>query len=410
MAQQTASSSVGTAVALSNSIRTQYQEVYLEAAMAERVYDQIAKPFPNNAEAIRGSSVQVEFLSDMEPGVTAISEVADVVPQALRDATASLTPTSRGEALQSSELLLIQAFTDYGAARMRKIGKNAMESIDLLAQAAACQGTHIERAAARASIDAGTSGHRANDGMFRKAWVRFLENHVPDFNQILNIGTRTYVAITSPSVYADIIAVEGNVVSIAQYQNADILFNHELGAISAFRLVVTPWAKVFYAAGAAQGTDPFATSLSANANALSKTMTLSASTHLDSALGWFFSVGTEETANTFYPKNERIRWTSTTTSIITFVGKGPNGGLRFDHTTSDVLDNSDSVHTIVFGGPESLAKVYAPEVGEFGAVVGPKRGGTLDQFESIGWKFYGGYGRLSENRILRAEVSVSMEA
>ena len=406
---QTASASAGEARALSNSIRTQYVEEYLDAAMTERVYDQIAQPFPDNSEMIRGSSIQVEFLSDMAPGVTAISEVADITPQALRDATASLTPTSRGEVLQASELLLIQAFTNYGAARIKKIGKNAMESIDLLAQAAANQGTHLEAAAVRASLDAGSTAHNADDAVFEKAWIRFLSNKVPDFNQMMNIGATTFVAITHPAVYSDIIRT-GNVQSIMQYQNAEILFNHELGALSAFRLVVSPWAKVVYGAGADQGTDVVATSLKAASNSLAKTVTLSVSTHLDSGLGAWWSVGTEETGNTFFPQNERVKWVSNTTSIVTFVGEGPNGGFRFDHTTSDVVRNADSVYTIVFGGPESLAKAYAPDVGEFGMLVGPRRHGSLDQFDSLGWKFYGGYGILSDNRVLRAEVSVRSEA
>jgi N4-gp56 family major capsid protein len=410
MAIQTAASTVGSATPLSNSIRTQYQDVYLEAAMMERLYDQLATPFSDNDAMSRGSSIQVQFLSDMEPGVTAISEVADVVPQTLRDATATLDPTSRSEALQSSELLLIQAFTNYGEARFAKIGKNAMESIDLLAQAAALQGTFVERPAARISIDAGTTSHNADDGTFRKAWVRFLNAKVPDFNQMMNIGSRTYLAITHPAVYADLLST-GNILSIAQYQNQDILFNHELGAVSAFRLAVSPWAKVFWGAGNDLGSDVVATSLKADANALAKTMTLSVSTHLDNqelAFGW--TVGTEETANVFYPKNETIVWTSLTTSVVTFIGEGPNGGLRFDHTTADVLRNADSVYTICFGGPESLAKAWAPSVGEFGQVVGPKTQGLVDQWESLGWKYYGNYARLSESRILRAEVSARVEA
>ena len=409
MAIQTATATAGTAQALTNSIRTQYVEEYLDAAMTERVYDQIAQPFPDNSEMFRGSSIQVEFLSDMAPGVTAISEVADVTPQALRDSTASLTPTSRGEVLQASELLLIQAFTNYGAKRIQKVGKNAMESIDLLAQEAANQGAHIERAAARASLDAGSTAHNADDAVFEKAWIRFLSNKVPDFNQMMNIGATTFVAITHPAVYSDMIRT-GNIQSIMQYQNAEILFNHELGALSAFRIVVSPWAKVFYGAGADNGTDVVATSLKSASNALAKTVTLSASTHLDSGLGAWWTVGTEETGNTFFPQNERIKWVSNTTSIVTFVGEGPNGGFRFDHTTADVVRNADSAYTIVFGGPESLAKVYAPDVGEFGMLVGPRRHGSLDQFDSFGWKFYGGYGILSDNRILRAEVSVRSEA
>jgi hypothetical protein len=158
------------------------------------------------------------------------------------------------------------------------------------------------------------------------------------------------------------------------------------------------------------GTDVVATSLKSNSNALEKTMTLSASTHLDTGSSWGWTVGTEETGNTFYPKNETVTWVSTTTSVVTFIGEGPNGGFRFDHTTDDILYNQDSVYTICFGGPESLAKVYHPGTGEFGKVVGPKSDGLLDQFESLGWKFYGNYGRLVESRVLRAEVSARVEA
>jgi hypothetical protein len=49
-------------------------------------------------------------------------------------------------------------------------------------------------------------------------------------------------------------------------------------------------------------------------------------------------------------------------------------------------------------------------VGEYGQVVGPKVEGLLDQFTSVGWKFYGGYARLSENRLMRYECSTSYEA
>jgi hypothetical protein len=123
----------------------------------------------------------------------------------------------------------------------------------------------------------------------------------------------------------------------------------------------------------------------------------------------WWTLGTEETASTHYPKNERIWIVSYTTSVVTFVGEGANGGLRFDHPITDVCRNAYSVYPIVFGGPQSLAKVYQPEIGEFGMVVGPKVDGLLDQFVSLGWKFYGGYGRIAENRLIRAEVSSSID-
>jgi hypothetical protein len=125
-----------------------------------------------------------------------------------------------------------------------------------------------------------------------------------------------------------------------------------------------------------------------------------------------WTIGTIETGNTHYPHNEQFVVAAAVTDTVMddFVGTGENGGLRFAHTTSDTIVNHDSVYTIVFGGPGSLYKLYAPSVGEFGEVVGPKTSGLADQFSSIAWKFYGGYGRLTENLLVRGEFSTSYEA
>ncbi len=411
MAIQTASSSAGTAVPISNSIRTQYQAIYIDAAMHERLYDQIATTVADNPEMIRGSSVQWQFLSDMAPGTSAISEVADITPQALRDATGSLTPTSRAEAIQVSELALIQAFTPYGEKMMQKVGKGAQESIDLVAQGAALQGTFVQRAIARASLDAGTSTHLLTDSAFRAAALKFAEAKVPDFSGVKPGASQgTYVAIMHPALYNDLYSnANGNVVTSALYQNAGVLFNYEFGSINNFRLVVSPWAKVFWGAGADNGTDVIATSLSAAANALATTVTCSASTHLDSLLGRKLAIGTEETGNTFYAANESVAPVSATASVITFIGEGPNGGLRFDHTTSDLVRNADNVYTVCFGGPSSLFKDFDPGVGEFGQIV-VKDQGLVNQFHSVGFKWYGGYARVAENRVLRGEYSASADA
>jgi len=391
---------------LSNSIRTQYIEDYLEAAMAERVYDQIAMPVGKDmAQLKRGSSVQVDFLSDMEPGITAISETTDVTPQTLLDATASITPTSRGEAMQASELLLIQAYTNYGSQMYAKVGKNMMESIDLLAQAAATQGSLVRRAAARASLDAGTSTHNATDKIFSDAAAELLTLKVPGFKN--DAGGQEWVAIIHPYTFHDI-REGGNVDSIGLYQDMGIHLNWELGKIGNFRLVVSPWAKVFGGAGADNASN-LATTLASAASALDKTITVASGTNADSGL--WLTIGTEETANTHYSTNERVKYVSGASgTVLTIVGEGPNGGLRFDHASGAAVRNADSVYTVIFGGPGSLAKVYATEIGEYGQVVGPERNGLLEQFVSLGWKFYGNYGRMSESHLIRGEYSASKEA
>ncbi|MHC4193680.1 MAG: major capsid protein [Planctomycetota bacterium] len=403
---------VGTSVALSNSVRTQYIANYLRGMAVARLYDQIAVPIGKDmSELSRGSSVQVEFISDMAPGTTAISEVTDITPQALRDATASINPTSRGETLQKSEKLEIQAFTNYNAEWAYKVGKNMMETVDVLARDAACKGSFVIRGGniARTLLDAGSTGHRADDALFMKASGYIQQFKIPGFVDPKN-GQSNWVCIIHPFVYHDILK-SGNVVEVAKYQNQSIIFNHELGSLSGFRLVVSPWAKVFYGAGAENATTlgPNGTTLSRAHTALEKTMSLTATSSVGKS-GSFLNIGTRETGSTHYANNERVRYVSHSAKVVTFIGEGQNGGLRFDHASGVAVDNRDSAYTMVFAGNDSLAKVYAPSVGEFGQIVGPRYAGSVDQWTQLGWKFYGNYGRLRENGLLRMEVSVSEEA
>jgi N4-gp56 family major capsid protein len=388
------------AEALSNAVRTRYLADYIDAAQMARVYDQIAAPVGQDMDRLsEGSSVTLNFISDMEPGTSTISETVDITPQALTDGTTTITPTSRAEALQSSELLLLQSYTPYGAERFRAVGKNMMESVEVLARDAATKGSvrYADANAARSALDAGCTSHRADDGLFTVVSTMLSTMKCPSFNWD---GQAGWAAIMHPAAYHDI-RRDGNVVSIAQYQKANIVLNHELGSIGPFRLVVSPWAKVFGAAGA-DNDDVIASSFVSALTALDKTLKVSATTHLDSSMNQWWTIGSEETGATHYPKNERIWTVSYTTSVVTFVGEGANGGLRFDHATTDEARNADTVYPIVFGGPESLAKVYQPSIGEFGMVVGPKLDGLVDQFVSLGWKFYGGYGRISESSSLEA--------
>src|SRR3989304_3282286 len=121
----------------------QFKETYEREAMFNRLYDQFAVPFPGDmAKMMSGSSVTYPFLSDMDPGVPAISHTVD---------------------------------------GPKKRGKTQAESVDLLAQAAALQGTFVYRAAARASLDAGTTAHRASDALFARMEVYLMNARVPGF-------------------------------------------------------------------------------------------------------------------------------------------------------------------------------------------------------------------------------------
>jgi len=405
---------VDTTSTLSNSVRARYQNAYERTLYAQRVYDRLAEPVGRDmAKFIAGSSIVIPFLSKMTIGTTAISETADVTPQVLTDATTSMTPTSRGEALQQSELIRIQNYAEnFEEETLRVVSENAVESIDLVAQAQALKGNLVLRAVARASLDAGTSTHLLTESEFDKAGNMLYEFKVPmwmpggDENEAQGVGAGMWFAIIPPDAYYDLRA-STNVVAIAQYQRPSIVFNHEVGSLGKFKLIVAPWAKVFGAAGVDNASSA-ATTLSNAEAKLQTVITVASATNLTS--GRYITVGTEETGSTHYETNERVRVASVSGTDITIVGAGVNGGLRHAHASGEAVRNADSVYPVVFGGPGSLKKWWNPGTGEFGQLVMDDNIGMLNQWISRGWKWYGAYARPIENRLVRGEYASSLDA
>jgi hypothetical protein len=389
----------------------QYDEVYYGAARVGRVYDQLSVPVPGLTmdQAVKGSSVQIPHLSSMIPATTTISQTADVVPSVLVDTFSTVTPTSRWGALQWSELLDIQAYTDLGAARFKKMGENMQEAVEQLACNEATQGEWVERYVVRASLDAGTPAHRASDSDFALMQGLMTSLKVAPF---LNEdgSAKTWAAIMHPWVFHDI-RESGNVDAIGIYQDGQIHLNYEVGKIGNFTLVESAYAKVFGSAGVANA-NPVTTTLDGAVSRLATEIVTTDDEEAEVTAGYgkLWTLGTQETAGTNYPDNERIKCLSASGVTIQIQGEGENGGLRYDHDDDTAVRNADSAYTIVFGGPESLVKLFVPQVGEFGMTMGPEVTGTLDQFTYISWKWYGCYDRLIEKNIIRKECSVSYEA
>ena len=395
---------------LTNSVRTAYGNRYLEAAEMEPLYDQFAQEVGQDGveqAAALNNAVQVPFLSDMTPGTAAISEVADINPQTLRDAIATVTPTSRGEGLQWSENLDLRVYTDYGAARFKAIGKNMMETVDILARDAALQGGLVQRFVARASLDAGTSTHLLGTLQFAQASSLMTTLKVPAF---LGNGRKQYFALGHPDAWYDF-RQSADVLNVAYYQDKEILFNGELGQYNDIKILAPAWAKVFGSAGAANAS-VVATTLSTAVNALALTIAVASSTNIQ--VGRLLTIGTAETGNTHQPLNERVRVSAnySTGLTIDIIGEGANGGLRFAHASGVAVSNADHVYPVLFGGPSSLAKLYAKGMGmgAYGEIVGPKLDGILNQFKTLGWKWYGNYGRWVESWLVRVEVACSLDA
>ena len=398
---------VQTTANLTNSQRVQYLEKYAEGAKQERLYDMFAMAPPGMpmGELQHGSSVSIPFVSEMSPGTDTVSETDDIIPQTRRDATVSITPTSRGEALQWSLQNQIQAYTDFVPSCYKTLGMNQMESVDLLAQAAVLQG-NLRFGAARSVLDAGTTADNLSYAVFETVATVLEELRCPAIINSEN-GSKSWMAAMRGEPYYDV-RIANPVLDVGKYQKGEIILQNELGKLGSFKIVRSAFAKVFGAAGAANGT-PVSTTVNGDAKALDKTFVTAADVSANIAKGRVWLVGpAAETGNTFQPTNEIIRPSSAVTTTITFTGQGANGGFRFDHPTGHVVKNADSVYPVAFGSPYSLYKIWSGELGEYGRVT-DKIVGLADQFISLAWYWIGNYGRVSESWIARAEVSSSLD-
>jgi len=389
---------------LTNSIRAQYLASYVKGALNNRLYDQFSSPVAQDMSNVaKGSSVVVPFLGHLTPSTTAISQSADITPTIMRDATASVTPTSRGAAIQFSEALALEAFTDYTSRAHERVGEQMQTSVDQIAMNAALAGGIVVRGAARASLDAGTATQFLTMDKFINA-AMFLQSL--GVAKMANPRGGSWLSLFHPFALKDLLA-DAVIKAIAEYQSGEILLNGELGELNGIKIICDPRAKLFLGAGA-DNTTNVNTTLNGAVNALAKTMTVASGTGI--AAGMRLSIGTEETSTTFYPDNEWVYVTDVATNDISFVGQGENGGLLYDHATGTAVRNADTVAPVLFGGPESMAKVFQPQIGEFGQIVGPKKAGIVDQWDLLGWKWYGGYGIVSENQVIRAEVPLGLDA
>jgi len=400
-------SGIQTTSNLSSARWAKYLPDYIRGATFERAYDAFAMgnvvPDERMSDLFKSSSINLQFLSELEPGTETIPESLDVSASALRDATFQITPTSRFGLIEASEALMNQAGTNYASERFYTLGKHHTMTLDLIANNLANQGGSVTRSAARTSLDAGTSADRLLASAFTNAQSNLMDKQVPGF---MDAGRTMWFAIMHPFAHADLRA-DTPILTTGEYQKANIILKHELGELGPFKLIVTPNAKMFYAGGAANGS-AIETTLNGSVNALAKTIVVASAANID--VGDFVMIGTHETGDTHYPTNERVQVVSVVSTTIGVSGSGNNGGLRYDHASGVAVSNDDSVASVVFGGPKSLAKVYDPMVGEYGEVLPPDRVGALKHIYQLGWKWYGNYSRWNESYLLRREVSVSADA
>lgn len=388
---------VTTTTTLSNSVQIKYQAEYILAAKQMLYYDQLSYNV-EKANMIKGSSIKVPFYFDLPPNVTTVPQTSDITPRTMADTLVEFTPYLYGDAVQLSEQLRRTAFTDVEKAAAALVGRQAGKSVDYLARTAATQGTWVRyggSATSRATCDA------VNDQLAYSDFITsasFLSDMGAE-----PVSNGKFLVVLGHPVLKDIL--EDSVVqALASYQKGEIILNGEIGTLGGVKIVVTNWAKRFYGAGAAN--DSIATTVATTAIVPGAT-TFRAAADTSISVGDWLTFGSIESSTTEYPETELVQVVSGSSSPFTITGGGANGGFKFAHAIGDSIKDNDTVHAVCFYGAKSIGKVFSPDTGNLGKVLPPKTTGMLDQFLTLPWKWFGGYNRTAENRMLRVEVATS---
>lgn len=393
-----------------DSIRDLYDSDYITGAEPERLYAQYATHRPPTDGVRMGATIYFSSVGTLPIATAAISQVADVNPRTLPDTKVSVTTTSRGDAMQVSELVEINTYTDAMGAYTRALGLQAGKSIEFYYATKLLNGDLVQRNNARASLDAGTAGDLLTDGVLVKAAGRLERLGVP---KLLSGNSPYWMATMPGEAYADLLR-GGNVVNVGIYSgNADeIILKWELGRVGNFKIISSPSAKVFGAAGADNASVVATTIAAPTVAGYSATngLFIDVASASNIVVGQKLWLGTEETGSTFDETMEPVVVSSVASTVIGVVGSGENGGLMYDHAVGTPVRNADSVYPVLLGSPESAIKTWDEQNGEWGTQLPMERVGHLKQWTELAWKWYGGLGIVKQNAVYRLEVASAQDA
>lgn len=388
----------------STTVLTQYEKKYRDGADFMRLYDQFAGVLKPTYEP-RGSTVTVLMGTDLvaRPTTAIGSQTADFDPQDWGDVSTTVSADYYADGVKLHEKAQLVNYSDVLAETSKKVGMLAQETIDALARRQVTQASIVFRGTntTRATLDQGTPGDRMRQALFTK--VNAFSQHW-NTNKFID---GSIMCVMTPWQFADLVTESGSNILLSQgytERGGSLLLNYELAKLYGIRIVVAPHAKVFWAAGAANAS-AISTTLSAATAAGATSITVASASNID--VGDWIVVGTVQTGNesdaTYITEPAYV--TSVVSTTIGVLGSGPLGGLRFAHASGAAVGNADSVHCAVFGGPNSMVKIYDGGMGEYGELVPPFETGNAKQWTTVSFKWWGGYGLINQGWLMRAETS-----
>jgi len=349
------------------------------------------------------SSLRIPSYHRLLPAASTRSEITDISPVQLQDSQVTISHSLYGNAVQLSLKLQESASKDVFQLAAQLVAENAAESIDYVARSIAISGRAFELGNGSSRDAVGPSGVLTPSMLYNAAG--YLAS-APKLDGGMNQPTigGGLAAIMRNAVIADL-AENSSIILLGQYRDnaPETVLMGEVGAhMSGIRLVVSDNAKIFHGGGSTVGFACSSDNLSSAVVAGDTSM--SVSTAISSGTGTYLTVGTRETTANGEQSNVETVYVPAVSSGMNLVGGAPNGGLVFDHSSDTPVGGYNQVHAVVIFGAKALMKVHAGDIGAGPQLLPPKVDGLLDQWDSVQWRWYGGFGRGAENRLYRLEV------
>ena len=405
----------------SNAVAALYQAAYVLSVRKALGYSQspfvFTPPQGVMGAGNRGSAVKIPMFHELDWG-SSLSETADVTPVTFYANLATITPELYGQAVQLSQKLSLTAFTDVEQAAVEMVGRNAAATREIVARAQAIAGALVlfgGSATTRATVKAvqTTSTSLISYTNFVNAAMTLNAAGAPKIGSVAG-NLSGYAAIISAETQGDL-GISSAFIIAAEYGANEFLLNGEVGThLTGTRLVQTPFAKVFRGAAA---TVAGASGPTIDAVVPGSTVLQVSSAMGSHAIGDYMFIGSsiESTGQDDITGCEIVRVVSGTTGSTGpygIVGAGVNGGFMYAHPNTHIARGDvRDVQCTVFVGSESIGMVYSNEdgLGPEGQIILPEVTGILHQFNNIGWKGFWGFGRVSENRVVRVEHGSSFQ-
>lgn len=198
------------------------------------------------AQAMPGSAVIFDKITDLAAATTALTQDTDVTPATMGDSQVTVTLAEYGNAVSKTARLTAVSYLPLDPIMANLIGFNAGISIDGVARAVAIAGTNV--------VFGGTAANQAAlvaGDVLTAAKVRYLRNRLRR-GKVPKIGN-AYVAHVHPDCLYDLRAETGSGSWRSPHEYVDVngVYSDEMGMFEGFRFVEDADATITADGGAA---------------------------------------------------------------------------------------------------------------------------------------------------------------